>query len=160
MKRLVLVSVILMCLSSLLFAAEPVDNRVISLLNSLGFNYDIDSENDFRLLMDLGDGRSQEIFINSATNTSRGQEIREVWSIAIVYDDSIPQEAAQRVLLDSYDKIIGSWYAIQNGESYYLAFCAKIPADASSTYMNSAILAVARGADSMESELADGVDTY
>ena len=159
MKRLFLfVLFFFFCFS--LFSADQTDERVMKVLNSLGFSYDVDSDNDFRLILDVGSGRTQLIFINSGTNTSRSQEIREIWSMAAKYPGSVPQAAAQTVLLDSYDKIIGSWYAIESSGNYILIFCAKIPADANSTYVNAAIQAVARGADSMENILTDGADEY
>jgi len=160
MKKTIFVLVFFVYISFMAFGANNADSRVMQILNQLGYDYNVDSDNDFRLVLDVGNGRTQLMFINSATNTSRGQEIREIWSIAATYNGSIPQSAAQKVLLDSYDKIIGSWYAIESSGTYYLAFCAKIPADANSTYMYAAIQAVVRGADAMEQILTNGGDDH
>lgn len=160
MKKNVIILFLLFLFSLSVFALDGPDIRVQTVLNQLGYSYDIDSDYDYRLILDVGSGRTQLVFLNSSTNVSRGQEIREIWSMANKYADFIPQQAAQKVLLDSFDKIIGSWYAIETGESYIIAFCAKIPAESSSDYVNAAIQAIARGADSMEQVLTNGGDDY
>lgn len=160
MKKSILILLLLVCITFAAFGADRADSRVVAVLNQLGYNYDVDSDNDYRLILDVGNGRTQLIWINSGTNTSRGQEIREIWSIANKYQGSVPQQAAQMVLLDSYDKIIGSWYVIESNGTYILAFAAKIPADANSTYVNAAIQAVCRGTDAIEEVLTNGADDY
>ncbi|MFP4364078.1 MAG: hypothetical protein ACLFR1_09435 [Spirochaetia bacterium] len=161
--RLKLLIPILFTLAAMTSIAQEndVDERMQQQLDSMEFSYEIDQNNDFRFLWQLEDERTQLLWISSSTYEYMGMEIREVWSPAIVFDGPVPEDVANRVLQDSYNQIIGSWYSRTNEEgASMLIFAAKIPAEASNEYLGATVSAVIHAADAMEAALTDGEDQY
>jgi hypothetical protein len=63
------------------------DSRVSSALDALDIPYECDpSTGRFEVLVQLKNGRSQTVFIHSATNKFLGIELREISSPAMVSD--------------------------------------------------------------------------
>jgi hypothetical protein len=136
------------------------DARVKEAIEKIGWNYEIDSDGDFKLVLEFEDERSQLVYVNSNTETYREFEIREVWSIGYIAENSLPQEVALTLLEDNYDKKIGAWN-IQHVENQYVAvFAAKISALMTPDQLKSIILIVVESADELEKKLTDGGDDY
>ena len=62
--------------------APTADARVERLLKEVAAEYTVDEDGDFRLVYDIGGGRSQLVWIPSGTSDFGSLEIRQIWSIA------------------------------------------------------------------------------
>ena len=55
------------------------DVRVKDALDTVGLNYEVDEDNDFKLVIEFDDTRSQVVLVSSDTYRLDELEIREVW---------------------------------------------------------------------------------
>ena len=129
--------------------AEPeYDEEVKQKLDSEGWNYEIDGDGDFKMIISFEEeNRSQLVYVISNTHGD-DIEIREIW--APVYKNeggtSIPGDIAAWALESSWDLIIGS--LASNGDTVYLV--AKIDAHAPAPVLSDIIRTVAASADELE----------
>lgn len=134
-------------------AAVAPDPGIAMLLKQLEYEYEVDDDGDYKLLMAVGgdDERSQLVFIRSAVETYGQMKIRELWSYAYrAPGESFPALVANRLLEASHNLILGSW--VKQGQS--AVFVIKLPADAGAQVLDEAIGAAVATADEMELELA------
>lgn len=152
-------STIFACLMLALCAALPAraadaDPAIARQLKELGYEYELDEDGDYKLLMATGenDERSQIVFVRSAVETYGNHRVREVWSYAYrSTSDALPALVANRLLDASNRLIIGSWVKQERNAVYV----AKIAASATTGELEDAIAAAAVSADAMEAELAN-----
>ena len=131
-------------------AAAEIDTRVLSQLNEIGMAYQIDEDNDFALVINFDDDRSQLVFVRSQVYSSRGLGMRDVWSVAFDSPgESMPEGLETRLLKENVNLVMGGWVRIEN----QIAHMAKIPENTSAEVLRSAILEVAEAADELEKEL-------
>lgn len=134
----------------------PVDERIREQLDALELNYDIDEDNDFYLTFEFDDGRTQTVWIRSRTYSSHELEMRDVWSYAYEHSTKyLPEYLERRLLIDSYEQVIGGWAREGNAVVYMV----KLPADIAAEVLQSALYDVAEEADDMELEIT-GADVY
>ncbi|KRG70676.1 hypothetical protein ABB29_05210 [Pseudoxanthomonas dokdonensis] len=133
------------------------DPTIAAQLKQLGYEYEVDQDGDYRLLMGFNDSpRSQIVFIRSATESYGKYRIREIWSYAYQSSgDALPALVANRLLEASNQLILGSW--VKQGN--HAVYVAKIPADARAEALGDALDAAASSADDMELELAADINT-
>nr|WP_295379931.1 hypothetical protein [Pseudoxanthomonas sp.] len=134
--------------------AVEADPAIAKQLKALGYEYEVDEDGDYKLLMATGDNeeRSQIVYIRSAVETYGKHRVRELWSYAYQSpSDSLPAVVANRLLDASNALILGSWVKQERSAVYV----AKLPADASTELLEDAISAAAVSADAMEVELAE-----
>lgn len=134
-------------------AAVAPDPGVAKLLKQLNYEYEVDEDGDYKLLMAVGEEneRSQLVFIRSAVETYGEMKVREIWSYAYrAPSGSFPALVANRLLEASHNLILGGW--VKQDQS--AVFVIKIPADAGAQVLDDAIGAAVATADEMELELA------
>ncbi len=134
--------------------AADADPAIAKQLKELGYEYEVDEDGDYKLLMATGenDERSQIVFVRSAIETYGNHRVREVWSYAYRSpSDALPALVANRLLDASNRLIIGSWVKQERNAVYV----AKIASNATTGELEDAIAAAAVSADAMETELAD-----
>jgi hypothetical protein len=150
MSRTLLIALVLLLAAGPLRAADA-DPAIAKQLKDLEYEYEVDEDGDYKLLMSVGDtGRSQIVFIRSAVETYGKQRIREIWSYAYkAPGDALPSVVANRLLDASNSLILGGWVK-QSGAAVYVA---KISASADLEELNDAVAAAASTADEMELEL-------
>jgi hypothetical protein len=150
MSRTLVIALALLLLAGPSQAAEA-DPGIAKQLKDLEYEYEVDEDGDYKLLMSVGDnGRSQIVFIRSAVETYGKQRIREIWSYAYkAPGDALPAVVANRLLDASNSLILGGWVK-QSGAAVYVA---KISAHADLEELNDAVAAAASTADEMELEL-------
>ncbi|MFC0445447.1 hypothetical protein ACFOD1_11815 [Pseudidiomarina halophila] len=134
-------------------AEENYDKRVKIALQETDFNYEIDEDGDFKLVMEFDDARSQVVYVSTRTYRLEHLEIREVWSIGHVSDTQLSAELANQFLSESSDMILGGWEQQTWGDQQVVIFRAKMSANASGETLASAIGAVSQTADDIEKEL-------
>ncbi|MGS1079053.1 hypothetical protein [Pseudoxanthomonas beigongshangi] len=134
--------------------AAEADPTIAKQLKALGYEYEVDEDGDYKLLMATGDNeeRSQIVYIRSTVETYGKHRVRELWSYAYRSPgDSLSAVVANRLLDASNALILGSWVKQERNAVYV----AKLPADASTELLEDAISAAAVSADAMEVELAE-----
>lgn len=134
------------------------DHRVSRILDSEDIKYEIDSDGDFKIVVDLGEGRSQLAFINSNTEIFAGVEIREIWSIGLVGDGQLSAEVANSLLLRNRTYKVGGWEIAQGDGKVRAIFKVCLSADATPSELMAVLGIVLRVADQVEKEYL-GTDT-
>ena len=137
-------------------SATAGDSRVRALLDELGYQYEVDTDGDFRAVFEFeGEKRSQVVYINSKTSDFDGIEIREVWSPAIESKGPFTPKIANRLLEASFDAPLGGWQCLKQSNGRYVAvFAIKLGADADAQTLKKAMNAVLSHADEMEKEFS------
>ena len=135
-------------------AGEP-DLALKAQLESLDVKYDIDADGDFKITFDLGEGRSQLVWIRSATESYGDLKVREIWSPGYKHGgQEVPVKIANRLLEHSHTLILGGW----TKQKEFCMLAVKIPVSATPKQLRDAAEAAADAADEMEQELTPGKD--
>lgn len=130
-----------------------VDASIAPKLDAKGTPYTVDEDGDYRILVDVGEGRSQLVWVRSKVHTTDFQRVREVWTYGFRSDERrIPVHIANRLLTENFELILGAW-AREGGNAILLI---KIDADASADILNEAIDLAASTGDRMEQKLVSG----
>jgi hypothetical protein len=137
------------------FGTQRYDSRVRRLLEELGYRYEIDSDGDFKLTMNLGEGRSQVGFISSKTASFGGLEIRDLFSVAYVLDQPPTEKIANFLLRDNAVVKMGAWRITggADGGRCGLVFAANVAADCDARTFSTVWEFVLRKADAFEKEI-------
>jgi len=182
MKRYGLFLCMLLCVAKVVSAqpAAPTpkpaaDPRVKAALDSIGYKYELDSNNDYKLVPiqteQIGtkpDGtpnfRSQLVYVNSNTETYGSLEIREVLAPAFLSNGPLTPTVANRLLRENNSVKLGSWRLVvinsgPNAGKYLAMFAAQIAANSDAESLRLTIKSVVLIADRMEKELT-GADDY
>ncbi|MGH8062015.1 MAG: hypothetical protein ACREO7_08385 [Pseudoxanthomonas sp.] len=132
------------------------DAGIKAQLAELDYQYEVDEDNDFKLVFEVGEeGRSQIVYILSSVESYGAHKVREIWSPA--YESPTEDFAApiaNRLLEASNSAKLGGW--VKQGRN--AVFVVKIAADASKEALDDAISAASGLADEMEAELTPGKD--
>jgi hypothetical protein len=139
--------------------ATVVDARVERLLKEAAAEYSVDADGDFRLVYDIGSGRSQVVWIPSGTSDFGALEIRQIWSIAHRSTGPLPADLANRLLERNGAVILGAWLTELAGDEVGVIFAVQVAAETDLLSLRSALHAVATTADAMERELT-GEDDF
>jgi hypothetical protein len=139
--------------------APTADARVQRLLAEVAAEYTVDEDGDFRLVYDIGGGRSQLVWIPSSTSDFGALEIRQIWSIAHRSKGPLPADLANRLLDRNGAVILGAWLTEPAGDELGIIFAVQVAAETDMLSLRSAIHAVATTADAMEKELT-GQDDF
>ena len=139
--------------------APTADARVERLLKEVAAEYTVDEDGDFRLVYDIGGGRSQLVWIPSGTSDFGALEIRQIWSIAHRSQGPLPVDLANRLLDRNGAVILGAWLTEPAGDELGVIFAVQVAAETDALSLRSAIHAVATTADAMENELT-GKDDF
>jgi len=133
------------------------DERVGRILKELDLKSVIDKDGDYKVLFDMGEGRSQVAFIISGTSKYRNLEVREIWSFAYRSPSSqFPASVANRLLEDTWPKKLGAWAKVKDKA----VFVVKLSANADKESLLSALMLALRAADHMEESLSGDTDAF
>ena len=132
------------------------DTRIKAQLDALDYKYEIDEDNDFKMVFNIGEeGRSQIVYVRSPVESYGEHQVREIWSPAYHSPtEAFPALIANRLLEDSDTKKLGGWVK----QDKYAVFVVKIPANADGEALDDALDAAMAAADEMENELTPGQD--
>lgn len=138
------------------FAGTP-DNVIKAQLDSKGIKYEIDKDGDFKILYNVGGGRTQVAWVRSTVNTYGSLKIREIWSPGYKSDsEDFPMLIANTLLDKNHGVKLGAWEA----QGTMAMFVTKIPADANADQLVDAIEATVNSADEVEKEITGAKDEY
>ena len=152
-------------------AADP---RVKAALDQLGYKYELDSNNDYKLIpietRQVGtsaDGkpkwRSNLVYVDSNTEKYGTLEIREVLAPAFLLDGPLSADLANRLLRENNAVKLGAWRVIivnngKNAGKRLVMFVAQISASSDAESLRLAIKSVILIADRMEQEITNADD--
>nr|RNJ70286.1 MAG: hypothetical protein EDM05_06330 [Leptolyngbya sp. IPPAS B-1204] len=140
-----------------MFGLKETDPRVGRALSQLEVRYEITSNGDYKVIFDLGNGRSQVGFITSRTFEFAESELREVYSIGLRSFGPFNVNVANALLEYNEQLKIGAWGVVKDAQDNYLAILtAKVAANLSGQDLMSVIAAVLKSADEVERELGIG----
>ena len=182
MKRTLLTLLFLFLFAQVAFAQvgttakkPPSDPRVKAALDEIGYKYELDSNNDYKLVPiqteqdgTTADGkpkfRSQLVYVNSNTEKYGTLEIREVLAPAFLSNGPLSAAVANRLLRENNSVKLGSWRLVvinsgANAGKYLAMYAAQISADSDAESLRLTIKSVILIADRMEKELT-GEDDY
>jgi hypothetical protein len=128
------------------------DPRVAAALQEASLGYRLD-DGDFRLEYDVGDSRSQLVWVASGTTKLDQLEIRDVWSVASHGTGALPAELAAHLLRENARMILGAWQVNQGQDEYLVVFSAPVIAGADAATLREVIEVVTLSADRIEKEL-------
>ena len=137
-------------------AADPkslADARLAKALKAAGYKYEEIEQGVLKLFFELGDGRSQQVFIASKTQKTNAFETRKIWATAMKSEDPPDQKAANKLLMDTDKGAFGAWELVKWEDGYRVLFVASVPADLSPDNLKTVIRIVFSKADAMEKDL-------
>jgi hypothetical protein len=109
---------------------KPADPRVASVLERIGWKYDVDGDGDYRLAFAMeGERNGRFVFINSRTEALGTLEVREVWSPAFRLPAPLPADVMSELLEENGRMILGGWRVLKGPEGCIAVFAAQIAAD-------------------------------
>lgn len=134
--------------------ADPVIKKQ---LDSLKLKYEVDSDGDYKIVMDMGEGRTQLAFIRSNTETYGSNQVREIWSPGYKSStDVLPERVANRLLEYSNTVKLGGWVK----QKSHAVFVVKISTSASADALKDALEAAVTSADEIEQEFTGKQDEF
>ncbi|WP_211368220.1 hypothetical protein [Pseudoxanthomonas gei] len=135
---------------------SSADARIKAQLSALEYDYEVDEDNDFKLVFAVDEtDRSQIVYVRSPVETYGSHAVREIWSPGYASPDGdFPARIANRLLEASGDAKLGGW--VKQGRN--AVFVVKIAADAGKEELDDAIDSAVTLADQMEAELTPGKD--
>ena len=128
------------------------DDRVRKILDAKGIKYEVDRDGDFKVIFDLGEGRSQVAFVNSNTEEFAGVDVRGVWSVGYVGDGQLSAKVANSLLARNSTYKVGGWQIAQQGGKVLAIFKVCVAADATSSELMAVLAVVLKIADDIEKE--------
>lgn len=131
-------------------ATAAPDPLIGKQLKGLGYSHEVDEDDDYRLVFELDEGRTQLVYVRSAVEEYGNVSVREIWSPGYTADtDSLPAALANRLLEESNQAKLGGWVK----QARTAMFVVKIPGDADAAQLADAIEAATRSADALELDL-------
>lgn len=149
------------CTAAALMTPLPTqaeDNSVKRRLDSAGQQYEVDKDGDFKLVFNFtSEKRTQLVFVSgAASEVAGGMQVRNIYSaVAKVKEDDIASKAIG--LLKANDGYKIGAYQVS---AEYAWFSIKIPDNATSAQLLTAIKTVASVADDKEKDLSGARDTF
>lgn len=134
-------------------AKSKGDARVEKALKQTKTDYQMMTNNTYRITLGTTGKRSQAAFVDSETDTTYGLEVRGVYSYAMVGDNPPTQEVANLLLAQNMQNV--SFWAIQKQTDGKFAVIniIYIPASADGKTLDAALNSVVLAADEMEERL-------
>ncbi|RYZ70723.1 MAG: hypothetical protein EOP91_12780 [Lysobacteraceae bacterium] len=132
------------------------DARIKAQLDALDYEYDVDEDDDYKMVFKVGDSeRSQVVYVRSVVESYGEHHVREIWSFGYVSPtEQFSPALANRLLEASGIAKLGGW--VKQGKN--AVFVVKLAADASQELLDDALTAALVMADEMEAELTPGQD--
>ena len=138
-------------------AADAPDPVVKKQLDSLKMKYEVDKDNDFKIVMDVGEGRTQLAYIRSNTETYGANKVREIWSPGYKGETEVlPVKVANRLLDHSNSVKMGGWVK----QKAMAVFVVKLSVNASAQELQDALEAAVKSADELEQEFTGKKDEF
>jgi hypothetical protein len=139
-------------------ATKTPDPRVEAALEQTRLAYGLDN-GDFVLEFQVGEARSQRVWVASDTAKVGNLEVRDVWSVASRGQGSVPEDLAVYLLKENARMILGAWQVNQGQGEYLVVFLAPVSAEADPATLQGVIEVVMYSSDRIEKALT-GKDEF
>jgi len=151
--RVVLVVMMLVLAATVVFAQTP-DARLKKAFDSLGIKYTTNSSGNYIVSyqMENNPERSHGVFVVSGTETYRGIEIREIWSVAAVLPSYPSEDIIYAMMAQNSTIKVGAWAIEASDEEVWIIYTVKVPAAMSAKDLSNLIYFVAEICDEWEEE--------
>ena len=138
---------------------NKADTRVAAILNNLNLTYKVTSSGNYSVTYNEDNGRTQDVFIMSSTDTYKGIEIREIWSNAGNFDTEPDATQLIDLMSESAKNKIGDWaLESQDDGTYLLFYTIKSPVKIDDAAFKMMLQFTADIADARELEIFDADD--
>jgi hypothetical protein len=138
------------------------DASVKKTLDKADLKYEIDDDGDFKLVIGLGEGRTQLVFVYSSVLTYEGVTVRTIMSPLMVAAtrEELSADLLYQVLVENGENKIGSWEIIEAPDGKRMVqYVVKVPTDLNADDLRSMIGLAAVAADQVEKKTSTE-DTY
>jgi hypothetical protein len=138
------------------------DASVKKTLDKADLKYEIDDDGDFKLVIGLGEGRTQLVFVYSSVLTYEGVTVRTIMSPLMVAEtrEELSADLLYQVLVENGENKIGSWEIIEAPDGRRMVqYVVKVPTDLNADDLRSMIGLAAVAADQVEKKTSTE-DTY
>ncbi len=146
--RFIVPAVLILTLAVLSCRADKPVERI---LKKLKLGYTIDTEGDYRVMVELPDGRKASAGVSAHTTLLDGNvRVREIWSVAVRIPGELPEELAENLMGDTWSsRKFGSWAlaGMTSDGRHVLVYITRIPEKSSPRVFHAALM------DSAESAL-------
>jgi hypothetical protein len=136
--------------------AGAPDPRVAEILKAADLKFNVDSDGDYAVVINMPNNRSQLVIVTSAVQTINGFEIREMYSPGYTNgqaEQDFPAPVMFKLMKESNKNKVGAWEVMKiNGKSTAV-FNAKVPTAIDGKSLIDVLRIVAIRADAVESEL-------
>jgi len=127
-------------------------------LERLGYDWDTDRDGDYRVTVELDDGRRATVGLSSPDSSAVGWAgFRRVWSVAARIPGELPDGLAENLLSDTWSsRIAGAWAdagRTSDGRQV-IVYVARVPEDATSRSLDAVIRDTAKSALDLQDALA------
>lgn len=138
----------------------PVDEGVRQMLEDRGLRYMLmsESENEFRIVVDLKNGRHQAGFIDSRLRDFMGYPFRDVMSLVLVVPDMPSQRMLYHILEVNERLEMGAFEMFHNGTNYVVRYKCRVAANLSPSKLMDVFYYAVTVSDELERYLTDGAD--
>lgn len=133
-----------------------MDPRLESQLDLSGLQYSEDTDGDARVLFEFDGDRTQQVIVDSATDTIGPYEDRDVWSGVLAVEGVLDPSIAQTLLEENGSIKIGT-FAIRGRA---VVFKVDVPAQCTPDVLRTIIEVVAATAEAWEKRLAGESDRF
>lgn len=152
LHALLLASLALATTGTALAATPSVEAR----LQAEGLVFEVDEDGDYKISFNYPDeGRTQLVFVRGRTEAVGDVEVLEVFAPA-AWLESVDGEQARELLWESRSSILGAW----ESDKQVLYFVVKLPVEASSAQLATAVRVAAQTADDMEIRISGDTDRF
>jgi len=136
------------------------DPRILTALDEMGVNYEIDPSGDIIVCVECTDDRTQQVVIDSSTREFMGVEMRTIASFALTSQGPFEVRTANFLLRENARLEFGAWNVIFDTEkTHYAVFSVTVSAALRAQSLCDLIGMVARIADDTENRLS-GLDEF
>jgi hypothetical protein len=138
------------------------DASVKKTLDKADLKYEIDEDGDFKMVIGLGEGRTQLVFVYSSVLTYDGVNVRTIMSPLKVADnrEELSEDLLYQLLVENGENKIGSWEIIEAPDGKLMfQYVVKVPTDLNADDLRSMIGLAAVAADQIENKISTE-DTY
>jgi len=142
-------------------AAEDVgpDPRLLAAMDANDLEYEIDEDNDVKVLLAWDDNRSHVVWANTVTEDYEGIEVREVWGILAEYasTDDVPKEVLLDLMTANFQLKFGKYalFVDENSGTARVRFILTVSAELDGGTLAKVINFVGMVADEKEKEVED-----
>lgn len=131
-----------------------------AMLDEMGYKYKEEKSGSLKVILGMGDDRTQAVWVSGKSNKIGDVEIIGVSSPGYLVEGEMPGEVAALLLKDTARKTLGAWETAKSGEQTLGLFVSKISTESSTDMLEAALYSAAISADKMEKQLMPESDRF